>query len=316
MKTKITMVMVAVLAIVMLSCSADYKKTKSGLVYKIFPGGSKDSVAKMKDVVKFSVIYKINDSLLYDSHGKVPQFLPLTEDMVGSYSPFEILTMMKKGDSAVAIQMVDSLLKKGVQIPFGKKGDQIKTYMKIVEVFRIDSVARKDYNAEMERDRPRREQETKEANAKEKEKEEKELQAYFAEKKITPVKAPQGTYVVINEKGNGAPAALGKFITVKYSGKGLVNNKVFDAGVYIFQLGPGNAIQGWHDGIALFNKGGKGVLYIPGSLAYGPEQGPAGPGAALVFDIEVLNVSDTQEKAEADKRITDSLAAKNLPRTN
>src|SRR5215212_9117191 len=111
MKTKITMVLMAVLAIVMLSCSVDYKKTKSGLVYKIFPGNSKDSVAKMKDVVKFSVVYKINDSLLYDSHGKVPQFLPLTEDMAGSYSPFEILTMMKKGDSAVAIQMVDTLLK-------------------------------------------------------------------------------------------------------------------------------------------------------------------------------------------------------------
>jgi FKBP-type peptidyl-prolyl cis-trans isomerase len=95
-----------------------------------------------------------------------------------------------------------------------------------------------------------------------------------------------------------------------------VDNKVFDAGVYIFQVGPGNAIQGWHDGIPLFNKGGKGILYIPGSLAYGPESGPAGPGAALVFDIEVLNVSDTQEKAEADKRVTDSLAAKKLPKTN
>jgi FKBP-type peptidyl-prolyl cis-trans isomerase len=316
MKAKITMVISAVLAIVMLSCSADYKKTKSGLVYKIFPGGNKDSVAKMKDVIKFSVIYKINDSLLYDSHGKAPQFLPLTEDIGGSYSPFEILTMMKKGDSAVAIQMVDTLLKKGAQIPFAKKGDQIKTYMKILEVFRDDSVARKDYQAEMEKDRPRQEKEMKEAEAKQKEKEEKELQAYFAAHKITPVKAPAGTYVVINEKGNGVPAAIGKFITVKYSGKGLVDNKVFDAGVYVFQLGTGNAIQGWHDGIALFNKGGKGTLYVPGTLAYGPNQGPGGPYAALIFDVEILNVSDTQEQADAAKRVSDSLAAKNLPKTN
>ena len=49
----------------------------------------------------------------------------------------------------------------------------------------------------------------------------------------------------------------------------LVDDKQFDAGVYVFQLGPGNAIQGWHDGIALFNKGGKGILYVPGTLAYG-----------------------------------------------
>jgi FKBP-type peptidyl-prolyl cis-trans isomerase FkpA len=316
MKAKITMVISAVLAIVMLSCNADYKKTKSGLVYKIFPGGSKDSVAKMKDVIKFHIVYKINDSLLFDSHGKVPQFLPLSEDIAGSYSPFEILTMMKKGDSAETVQMVDTLLKKGAQIPFAKKGDRIKTYIKIIEVFSVDSLARKDYNAEMERDRPRQEQEMKETEAKQKEKEEKELQAYFAAHKITPVRAPAGTYVLINEKGNGVPAALGKFITVKYSGKGLVNNQVFDAGVYIFQLGPGNAIQGWHDGIALFNKGGKGVLYVPGTLAYGASQGPAGPYASLIFDVEILNVSDTQEKAEAEKRVTDSLAAKNLPKTN
>jgi FKBP-type peptidyl-prolyl cis-trans isomerase len=255
---------------------------------------------------------------LYDSHGKIPEFLPLSEQIAGSYSPFEILAMMKKGDSAVAIQLVDTLLKKGMQrqIPFAKKGDQIKTYIKVVEVFRIDSLARKDFNAEMEMDKPRQEKEMREAEAKQKEKEEKEMQAYFAAKKITPVRAPGGTYVVIKEKGNGVPAEKGKFITVKYSGKGLVDDKVFDAGVYIFQLGPGNAIQGWHDGIALFNKGGKGVLYVPGTLAYGPQQGPAGPYAALIFDVEILNVSDTQEKADADKRVADSLAAKNLPKTN
>jgi hypothetical protein len=74
MKAKITLIVSAVLAIVMLSCSADYKKTKSGLVYKIFSGGSKDSAAKFNNVVKFNVLYKINDSVLYDSHGKLPQF--------------------------------------------------------------------------------------------------------------------------------------------------------------------------------------------------------------------------------------------------
>jgi len=104
-------------------------------------------------------------------------------------------------------------------------------------------------------------------------------------------------------------------VTVKYSGKGLVNNQQFDAGVYVFQVGPGNAIQGWHDGIPLLNKGGKGILFVPGSLAYG-QDGPAGPFATLVFDVEILNVSDTKEKADADKRVMDSLAAKNLPKAN
>ena len=316
MKLKITMIVSAALALVMLSCSADYKKTKSGVVYKIFPGGSKDSAARLNDVVKFNVVYKINDSLLVDSHGKMPAFLVVSEQMMGSYSPFEVFTELRKGDSLVATQSVDTLFKKGQQIPFAKKGDQIKTYVRILEVFRSDSVARKDYEAEMAKDKPRQEQEEKEEAAKQNVKSEKEMQDYFAANKITPVRAPKGTYVVIKEKGNGEPAAVGKFVAVKYSGKGLVNNQVFDAGVYVFQIGPGNAIEGWHDGIPLFNKGGKGTLYVPGSLAYKASERPAGPWATLVFDIEILNVSDTQEQADAAKRVTDSLAAKNLPKTN
>jgi len=317
MKAKITLIVSAVLAIVILSCSADYQKTKSGLVYKIFSGGSKDSTAKFNNVIKFNVLYKINDSVLYDSHGKMPQFFAVSPQDSGSYSPFELFTLLRKGDSVVVTQSVDTLFKKGMQqqLSFAKKGDQIKTYIKVLEVFRADSIARKDYEAEMAKDKPRQDKEMEEANAKQKVKEEKEMQDYFTANKITPVRAPKGTYVLIKEKGAGEPAALGKFITVKYAGKGLLNNQQFDAGVYVFQVGPGNAIQGWHDGIPLLNKGGKGILYIPGTLAYG-QDGPAGPFATLVFDVEILNVSDTKEKADADKRVTDSLAAKNLPKAN
>jgi len=317
MKAKITLIVSAVLAIVILSCSADYQKTKSGLVYKIFPGGSKDSTAKFNNVIKFNVLYKLNDSVLYDSHGKMPQFFGVSPQDSGSYSPFELFPLLRKGDSVVTTQSVDTLFKKGMQqqLSFAKKGDQIKTYIKILEVFRADSIARKDYEAEMAKDKPRQEKEMEETNAKQKVKEEKEMQDYFTANKITPVRAPKGTYVLIKEKGTGEPAALGKFVTVKYAGKGLVNNQQFDAGVYVFQVGPGNAIAGWHDGIPLLNKGGKGILYIPGTLAYG-QDGPAGPFATLVFDVEILNVSDTQEQADAAKKVTDSLAAKNLPKTN
>lgn len=318
MKTKIMIAVTAVLAIAMMSCNADYKKTKSGLVYKIFSGGSKDSAANFNNVVKFNVVYKINDSVLYDSHGKMAEFFGVSPQLAGSYSPFEVFQMLKKGDSLIAIQLVDTLIKRGMQqqIPFAKKGDQIKTYIKVLDIFRVDSIARKDYEAEMEKDRPRQEKEAKAEEAKHKVKEEEEIQAYFAANKITAVKAPEGTYVVIKEKGTGVPAEKGKYITVKYTGKGMADNKVFDAGVYIFLLGNDNVIKGWHDGIGLFNKGGKGVLYVPGTLAYGPSQGPGGPYATLIFDVEILNVSDTREKAEADKKITDSLAAKNLPKTN
>src|SRR5262245_38000997 len=109
MKRKTTMILSAVLALVIMSCNADYKKTKSGLVYKIIPGGSKDSLARGNNVIKFHFIRRLNDSLLYSSYGKAPGYQVYTEDPGISYSPLEVMFMMRKGDSAVVIEMFDTL---------------------------------------------------------------------------------------------------------------------------------------------------------------------------------------------------------------
>ena len=148
-------------------------------------------------------------------------------------------------------------------------------------------------------------------------KEEKEIQAYLQARNVSAVKAPAGTYVLVKEKGTGQPATNGKFITVKYAGRILATDTLFESSQYIFELGTGNAIKGWHDGIALFNEGGKGTLFVPGYLAYGKGPGPGGkPYESLIFDIEILNVSNSQMEAYAEKRAADSMAAiKNPART-
>lgn len=59
-----------------------------------------------------------------------------------------------------------------------------------------------------------------------------------------------------------------------------------------FVIGQGGVIKGLEDGLKLFNKGGKGKVFIPAMLGYGPN-GSAPvipPYASLVFDIEVLDV--------------------------
>jgi len=332
MKSKITTVLAVVLALVLVSCGADYKKTKSGLVYKLIPGDSKDSVAVKGNVLKFNFIRKLNDSLLYTTYDRMPGFQVWTDDPGIVYSPLEVFYMMKKGDSAVVIEMVDTLIKKGLQqqIPYAKKGDRIKTYIKLIEIFRDDSIAQKDYNAEMVKDQPRAQEEMKETQAKKEveakkqqekdleelrksgeiQKEEKEIENYLAAKSLTASKAPGGTYFFIKEKGTGEPASNGKFVTVKYAGRLLATDSLFQASEYIFQLGRREVIQGWDDAIVQFNEGGKGTLFVPGYLSYGKNPGPGGnPYEALIFEIEVLNVSDTQEQAHTEKRVADSLSA-------
>ena len=58
-------------------------------------------------------------------------------------------------------------------------------------------------------------------------------------------------------------------------------------------IGSHQVIQGWDEGLRFFKKGGRGTLYVPGFLAYGPQPGPGGkPFEALEFDIELVDVTD------------------------
>jgi len=297
-----------------------YEKTKSGLTYKLFQkGNEKDSLIKDGNVVKFHFVRIFNDSVLYDSHDKMPGFTQVQIAPNTEYSLIEILPKMRKGDSAVTIEMVDTLLKKGYgpQLPpTAKNGDRITTRFRIVEVFSNDSLAMADYNAEMLKDKPRQQKEMEEQRAKaeqetkqqvQKDWEEmvksgevdkgiKEMETYLAAKKINAQKTGNGVFVVIKQQGDGPAAETGKFVTIKYSGRRLATDSVFQANSYTFQLGMGNVIKGWDDGLKLFKKGGKGTLYIPGFMSYGknpPPNSPFKPFEPLIFDVELVEVTDT-----------------------
>ena len=96
--------------------------------------------------------------------------------------------------------------------------------------------------------------------------------------------------------GKGAKAVSGKTVKVNYKGT-LQNGQVFDQSYgrqpFDFQLGAGQVIRGWDEGVAGMKVGGKRKLVIPPALAYG-EQGAGGvigPNATLTFVVELLAVS-------------------------
>ena len=96
------------------------------------------------------------------------------------------------------------------------------------------------------------------------------------------------------EQGKGPTPAAGSIVSVHYTGW-LLNKQKFDSSVdrntpFEFQLGAGNVIRGWDEGVATMRVGGKRRLVIPANLAYGPEGRPPiiPSNATLVFDVQLL----------------------------
>jgi FKBP-type peptidyl-prolyl cis-trans isomerase len=94
--------------------------------------------------------------------------------------------------------------------------------------------------------------------------------------------------------GDGVAAEAGQTVTVHYSGY-LTNGKKFDSSVdrnepFVFQLGAGQVIKGWDEGVEGMKTGGKRKLIIPPQLGY-CARGAGGvipPNAELIFDVELL----------------------------
>ena len=97
--------------------------------------------------------------------------------------------------------------------------------------------------------------------------------------------------------GTGAEAVTGKSVTVHYTGW-LTDGTKFDSSKdrgqpFSFQLGGGQVIKGWDQGVAGMKVGGVRKLTIPASLGYGA-RGAGGvipPNATLVFEVELLGVN-------------------------
>lgn len=100
----------------------------------------------------------------------------------------------------------------------------------------------------------------------------------------------------IIQKGTGEKAEKGNKVSVHYKGQ-LSDGTVFDSSYkrnqpIDFQVGVGQVISGWDEGILLLQVGDKARFVIPSNLGYG-SQGAGGvipPNATLIFDVELMDV--------------------------
>jgi FKBP-type peptidyl-prolyl cis-trans isomerase len=148
-----------------------------------------------------------------------------------------------------------------------------------------------------------------------------QINNYLSTNNINAQKTGKGTYVQILTPGTGEQVSEGKFVSLKYTGT-TFEGKVFDTNAdaskghtepLVFKVGSPGMIRGFDEGLRALREGAKAKLYIPSTLAYGPQ--PPSPDIKpyenLVFDIEVLQVSDQpieQQMPQMPRRMPDSAA--------
>jgi peptidylprolyl isomerase len=100
------------------------------------------------------------------------------------------------------------------------------------------------------------------------------------------------------EVGDGAEATPGQQVEVHYVGVSWKTRKQFDASwdrgdTFRFELGGGQVIKGWDEGVAGMKIGGRRRLVLPPSYAYGRQGagGAIGPEETLVFVVDLLGLS-------------------------
>lgn len=293
MKKTTTILLGFILLFAISGCSGGggFKKTKSGILYKIV-SDKKNPIARYGEFLKVHYTQKVRDSVISTSVGALPTYAKV--DSIGAvYNPVEVFNKLRKGDSAIIVMNADSLQKKNGQLPpYIKKTDKLTLTIKVVDVLKSEPEVMADQKADMD---------------KIKSSEIEEIEKYLAQNNIKAEKTAKGVFVVIDKKGEAPYADSGKEVKVSYEGK-TFKGVVFDsnrdtafghAEPYSFIVGQRGAIEGWDEGMRLFGKGGKGKLYVPSMLAYGPQAPPGAKFKAfenLIFDVEVLDVSIPEKR--------------------
>ena len=109
------------------------------------------------------------------------------------------------------------------------------------------------------------------------------------------IETASGLQYKVLTQGDGTehPSASSK-VKVHYHGT-LLDGSVFDSSVdrgAPISFGLNQVIKGWTEGVQLMVVGEKTRFYIPSNLGYGNKPaGKIGPGALIVFDVELLAIN-------------------------
>jgi FKBP-type peptidyl-prolyl cis-trans isomerase len=293
-------VFVFAFAFLVVACATTTRETPNGMKYQVLVQGN-GILPKPGEVSVFDfVLTDSKDSIwgqTYESGLPAAVMIQDTAAIASEDGMMQMLRELSKGDSVqVKFTMQDFFrtIARG-PIPPGIDSTLSLTYrLKVNEIMARDSfITYQNRLAEQKR----REQFEKDIVT---------IDAYLTEKNITAQQTASGIRYVITTEGTGELISSGQTVNVHYAGR-LLTGEYFDTSMKAVAEAQGmyedgrpyeplevtvdqsSLIQGWHDAIKVLKKGSKATVYIPSTLAYGPQsRGPViKPNSILVFDLEV-----------------------------
>lgn len=286
MKKSLLMVAVCLLiSVTLLSCDPKspfpgYTPTGTGLYYKEIVKGTGEQLQN-GDVIRVRLAYYVHDSLLFTTNTLSEPAYDQVHESVFKGDIYEAFAMMHVGDSMSFMISADSTFQKQFGVAtlpsFVKPGDFLRWEVVVDEAMTEEAFQQKklDEMAALQQQS------------------DDEFAAWLAANNVTAEPQESGLIYVCTKKGKGLKPGYKQKVKVHYTGR-LLDGTVFDSSVergepIEFQLGVGQVIPGWDEGIAMMTKGEKGILYIPSKLAYGPRQMGMIPAFSnLIFEVELV----------------------------
>lgn len=283
-----------------------FKKAENGVYIQWHTKGEGESNAKINDLVTLSMVYRLEDSVLFDSR-TMPE--PLTFPVVEPTFEGDIyaaLTLMRLGDSVTVAFPADSFFLVMARMPelpeFVKSGQPIYFDMKLTGLKSAEE-AKAEERANL---------------LKMKEDEQVKLQAYLASNNISTQPLPSGLYYIETRKGSGKAPEAGDVMKVHFSIRTVDGMTLYSTeGNQPMDIEAGSPFdtKGFDEALTYLRKGTKASLIVPSKLAFDStgRQGIVPPYTTLLYDVELVDFKAkalVEKEKEAERQRAEAAAQK------
>ncbi len=265
------------------------QKTESGIPYELNVDAPGEPATEGKYVSVELKYTSASDSVFFNTFGLDPNYY-FVGTPSGYGDPNEWYLMLSEGDSATFYLSADSLFKMMMPPAFIQRGEVVTVVVKMNQVVTQDEY--QDIQVAQLKARLEPELEV--------------IRQHLRSQGIAFEETSDGVIYTIEKAGTGDKPKTGEKVLVHYTGK-LLDGTKFDSSLdrgqpFPIIINESQVIRGWHIGIPLFAKGGKGTIYIPPTLGYGAQgAGDVIPGnTPLQFDIEIVDILDPKAAIKKD----------------